>query len=129
MHKIDNFSVVVPAGTYILGDPCYSVPDADWGILLDSCEFFNLPVGTVGRFNVLAFCTDYGDGEYEGSDGILYSVDSGLIGLVPVEYATLKYPDMARVIAFAENTICQVDRGILYFGDVVIDTRPCDVIN
>ena len=57
--KISKVEVEVPAGKYILGDPCYAVPDSEWMELLESCEFFNSPIGTIrrspkeGTFNVM----------------------------------------------------------------------------
>jgi hypothetical protein len=45
MLTLSSISVVVPKGAYILGDPCYVVPDKDWGDLLASCNYFNAPVG------------------------------------------------------------------------------------
>src|SRR5690606_27853708 len=31
-------STVVIPGVYWLGDPCYNIPNADWGKWLDACE-------------------------------------------------------------------------------------------
>ena len=50
MLTLSSISVVVPKGAYILGDPCYVVPDKDWGDLLASCNYFNAPVGKVGDY-------------------------------------------------------------------------------
>jgi len=81
MLTLTSKSVVVPKGAYILGDPCYVVPNADWGALLASCNYFNEPVGSVGDFKVLAFGTKWGDGCYPDNKGNKYGVDAGLIGL------------------------------------------------
>ena len=55
--KISKVEVEVPAGKYILGDPCYAVPDSEWMELLESCEFFNSPIGTIRRRGIAARLT------------------------------------------------------------------------
>ena len=47
--KISKVEVEVPAGRYILGDPCYAVPDSEWMELLESCNYFENPIGTFSR--------------------------------------------------------------------------------
>lgn len=130
MKTSDTVGVYVPAGTYVLSDPCYAVPDADWMPLLESCEFFDEPVGTVRGHKVYAFSTMYGDGCYSGSDGFEYSVDAGLIGLTPIELVGEKEmselfglrPSGTKVI-FTKETYCsRSSDGTLKFGDIVIET-------
>lgn len=121
--RIDT--VYVPAGTYVIGDPCYTVPNDDWDKLLQSCDYFNRPVGISGGFEVLAFPTAYGDGVYRDQKRREFPVDAGLIGLVPVEYAQITddkfYP--TYTVTFDKLTACtQRDDGTLIFGDVVIKT-------
>jgi len=81
-----NFEILVPAGQYYISDPCYIIKDEDWYTLLDSCNFFNNPIGDIKGFKCYASSTAFGDGEYFDQNGNSYSVDSGLIGLVPVDY-------------------------------------------
>lgn len=120
-------SVVVPAGKYVLGDPCYSVPDALWLPLLKSCDYFVNPIGTVNGVNVLAFSTMYGDGEYRASNGENYPVDAGLIGLVPYDFAEINYPYSVTIVTFDEPTYCYKDgQGTLTFGDIDIYTGLSD---
>ncbi len=125
-----NATVTVPAGEYILGDPCYTVPDDAWSRLLDSCGCFDdaTPVGTVLGYQVLAFGTAHGDGIYEGSDGYEYAVDAGLIGLVPASMPGITNHDddttwPPRRVRFLAPTVCWNDRGILHFGHFTIDTN------
>jgi hypothetical protein len=120
MLAISSKSVVVPAGRYVLGDPCYVVPDKDWGDLLASCNYFNQPVGSVGDFKVLSFVTKWGDGCYQDNNGNTYPVDAGMIGLVPFAYAETESDSV--IVSFSEPTLCQDDDGILKFGSYVIDT-------
>lgn len=137
--KISKVEVEVPAGKYILGDPCYAVPDSEWMELLESCEFFNSPIGTIRRspkegtfnvmetFKVVAFGTRWGDGCYRGTDGNSYPVDAGLIGLVPVEVVGSEAlrDDLCTVVTFDKPTKCGTDgEGKLRFGHITIDTDP-----
>lgn len=132
MKIIDSSTVVVPAGSYFLGDPCYCLEDG-WSPLLDSIGYENgslaKPVGTLpSGANVLIFHTAYGDGVYEGSDGFEYGVDSGCIGLVPVKAAEKKPGKYSKRITFKEPALCHSFNGCLDFGGkgsggVCIDTN------
>lgn len=137
--KISKVEVEVPAGKYILGDPCYAVPDGEWMELLESCDYFNTPIGTIRRspkqgtfnvmetFKIVAFSTRWGDGCYEGTDGCMYPVDAGLIGLVPVEVVGMESlrSDLCTVITFTTPVKCSSDgEGKLRFGSITIDTDP-----
>ena len=139
--KISKVEVEVPAGKYILGDPCYAVPDGEWMELLESCDYFNTPIGTIRRspksgtfnvmetFKVVAFNTRWGDGCYEGTDGCLYPVDAGLIGLVPVEAVDMDAlrDDLCTVVTFTTPVKCSSNGdGKLRFGSITIDTDPAD---
>jgi len=112
--------VVVPKGDYYLGDPCYIIQDSDWDNLLESSDCFRKPVGIVRTFQVLAFSTAFGDGEFKDNYNNSYSVDSGLIGLVPVEFNP--EADSTKV-SFKKPTICRSVEGVLIFGNIVIDTN------
>ena len=133
--KISKVEVEVPAGRYILGDPCYAVPDdEEWMELLESCDYFNTPIGTIRRngaglkpFKIVAFSTRWGDGCYRGTDGNSYPVDAGLIGLVPVEVIGMDAlrDDLCTVVTFDKPTKCSSDgEGKLRFGHITIDTDP-----
>ena len=129
--KISKVEVEVPAGKYVLGDPCYAVPEDAWYPLLQSCNYFDDPIGTVKdatrHFLVLAFSTKWGDGSYRGTDGNVYPVDAGLIGLVPVEVIGMDAlrDDLCTVVTFDKPTKCSSDgEGKLRFGHITIDTDP-----
>jgi hypothetical protein len=130
--RISKVEVEVPAGKYILGDPCYAVPDSDWDALLQSCNYFESPIGYIKdglqEFPVLAFSTRWGDGCYAGTDGNLYPVDAGLIGLVPFEVGTKELrSDLHTVVTFTTAVKCSRDNeGKLRFGCITIDTDPVE---
>jgi hypothetical protein len=121
------FQVLVQPGKYYLGDPCYTVPDYLWMDLLNSADFFSTKnEGTAIGFTVYAFSTAYGDGVYAGSNGFQYGVDSGLIGLVPVELAINTDLGLVTEIEFTSPTMCTYKNGLMCFGNVTIDTELDD---
>lgn len=121
-----DYTVKVPAGKYWLGDPCYSVPNDLWMPLLNSCEIFEKPIGTVTKdgqkYQVLAFGTAYGDGCYRDQFNNSFPVDAGLIGLTPAGL-TDGHPFGSTLVEFAEDTECFCYEGILQFGPHTINTK------
>lgn len=127
-------SYIVPAGKYWLGDPCYVIRSNDW---LQFCNEYswqedkdNSSVTLENGINVLAFSTYYGDGCYNDQHGNEFSVDAGLIGLVPHEYLendfesnSTTYAHLGTVVEFSEDTLCFTVDGILTFGNHIIDTK------
>jgi hypothetical protein len=130
--KIKKVEVIVPAGQYVIGDPCYAVPDEFWDDLLDSCNYFQTPIGYVKpddlrltKVFVLGFGTKWGDGCYAGSDGNEYPVDAGLLGLVPVSIVEDLSEHEGNIVTFTKETLCIDDgSGKLRFGHITIDTDP-----
>ncbi len=119
---------LVPAGTYYLGDPCYCFNDHTlWHSLLHSNDYFRDCSKPFKGYNIFGFSTAYGDGTYRGSNGFSYSVDAGLIGLVPLEAAQASFqPDLQTIITFKEPTMIYSSGTVLVFGDVTIDTGFAD---
>lgn len=129
--EIKRVEVLVPVGEYVIGDPCYAVPDEYWDELLNSCNYFRNPIGHFrmddfdNKTFVLAFGTKWGDGCYAGSDGNEYPVDAGLIGLVPVDVVEDLAEHDGIIVKFDKPTLCVDDgSGKLRFGHIVIDTDP-----
>jgi hypothetical protein len=130
--QIKSVDVIVPAGQYVLGDPCYAVPDDNWDELLESCNYFENPVGHIrlddfhmNKTFILAFRTRWGDGEYWGSNGMSYPVDAGLIGLVPVDIAKDLESHYQNIVTFKQDTVCSYNgSGRLVFGGISIETDP-----
>jgi hypothetical protein len=134
-HRVaDANSATVLPGEYFLGDPGSTFPGDQkaWDALLESCNFFEKPVGTApDGMEVLAFSTAWGDGMYPDHEGNEYYVSSGLIGLVPVTpeseaaYAKLTEPQYIQRVKFDEPAYCKnVERNnngrrmgtVMFFG-------------
>jgi hypothetical protein len=118
--------VVIQAGKYYLGDPCYSLNES-WDDILKQSKNFKEPLIDVPEGQILAFKTAYGDGEYPSNAGRKFCVDSGLLGLVPVSLAEKELQGRqvfnSMIVDFREPALCKKVKGKLYFGRVVIDTN------
>lgn len=115
-------------GEYYLGDPCYTISDANWSMLMDKFDTLNRP-GEINESIVLGLGTAWGDGDYRGSDGFDYAVDSGMIGLVhknaadPQEAEKALRVGLVKLVTFTEVTRVSNNHGDMRFGDIHIDTR------
>lgn len=116
------------AGTYYIGDLCY-VMHKEWD------EFCGLTINENacldGKFvlndgrEFVTFGTMYGDGVYSDNSGKPYGVDAGLIGAIKVE--DISEEDKANiqcgnVVVFEDDWVAKTESGVLFFGDVVINT-------
>lgn len=137
---IDADTVRVPPGRYFLGDPCYPVryedrravyEDADGG--WDNDDFVLV---FPGGHQVLQAPTQWGDGTYFGTDGVVYAVDSGTLGLVPealFDTETINKPGrvplerLGRIVDLTEATLARREKGVFRLGNIVIDTREDDM--
>ena len=123
-------TVTLPAGRYIIGDPCYSVPDDQWSDLLDQTDCFASPEGsfkseeTGEEVHVVAFGTAYGDGVYTDQGGREYPVDAGLIGIMLAHGVVAG--ESTNIIEFKHDFQCSCHNGVIEFGHIIIDTSGDD---
>lgn len=124
---------VLPAGTYLIGDPCYFVPDELWMEYLRAnrgdIAIEGLTVQLSDGRHVAAQRTAYGDGEYRGSDGFLYGVDAGLIGAVEAlegeEAKPAGYREaLGTKVTFNDPFQVSYEDGKITIGHIIIDTDP-----
>jgi hypothetical protein len=124
------YKVTAPEGEYFVGDPCYAVPNEQWDELLESCDYFNSPIGRAGEYEVLAFSTQYGDGTYGDTAGYTYSVDSGMIGITPMAMTTKTREELerlGRIVNFERPVLASNHRdGRIVFSGIEIDTGEQD---
>lgn len=128
--------VTVPPGTYVVGDPCYAVPNDRWHEWLDASD-----MGPVNHSREHVLCADldgrtcvgvstaFGDGSYPDNLGNGYGVDAGLIGLVPIELVDRETWSYAPggwmepvIMTFDKPVTCYYDDGTIHLGDLVIKT-------
>lgn len=109
---------------YVVGDLCNCLNNDDW---MDYCFNETLPEGA------FSFHTFTGDGTYIGSDGFAYGVDSGTIGILPLDKVSdkdklrnaLKYR-IVQVVDIDEGAVseetCYEEGGTIYLAGVIIAT-------
>ena len=107
---------------YVVGDLGYALNRDDWD---DYCFSETLPEGA------FSFRTGTGDGTYFDQDGFAYGVDSGTIGILPLDKVSdkeklreaLKYR-IVQVVDLPEvdETDCYEEDGIITLGSIVINT-------
>lgn len=112
-------------GVYFIGDPCYAIEENSWGRYTENIDFddgdqwifiFDGHLCMVGN-------TAYGDGVYDG-----LSVDSGLIGITPIELVNQKeggrnHEELGKVITYTEPFEVTIDDGTFWFGDFLVETK------
>ena len=133
MYSTTNKSYILPAGRYFIGDICYALSDCIiheiWG------EKFNFIDGlyTHQKGTFVMGRAMYGHGDYPGTDGRLYAVDSGIVGMVSWDLVDLKDEKqlckLGSVHEFSEIVyFCNAKEGrfVISSGKVklVIDTAP-----
>jgi hypothetical protein len=80
--KKENFSFEVPAGNYYIGDLCYALSDEVYDNIFGGTGYSTGVYKEKSTGHLFAVGrTAWGDGEFEGSDGRLFGVDSGTIGI------------------------------------------------
>ena len=107
---------------YVIGDLCNCLSDDEWE---DYCNRDTLPEG------VYSFRTAYGDGTYFDQEGREIGVDSGTIGIIPLDKVSapdklreaLKYRivQVVDIDEIAEESVSEKD-GVITFDKIIIDT-------
>lgn len=124
-------SATVLPGTYVVGDPCYSIPDRMWMTWLEAADYEtndrrHVLAAAIDGYVAVGVSTAFGDGVYRGSDGFEYGVDAGLLGLVPIEVA--KDVDrnlevgLVTTVTLQRPAVCYYDDGTVHLGDLRIYT-------
>lgn len=124
--------MTMPAGEYYVGDLCYVMHDC-WDEFCDlmfpysgdnAHRYVEGEMVVNGR-KVCYFSTAYGDGVYLDQFGNKYMVDAGLIGCIAfddIHSDEIGNVDLGHVRTFTRDFSCYNMDGVLYFGDVIIDT-------
>jgi len=122
---------MMPAGEYYVGDICY-VMHPEWDEVCDLiCCWGDEDKETDGEFTLkdgrrfAVYGTAYGDGCYYDQTDRSYGVDAGIIGCIRVDdiaESERKNLEDGHVMKFEKDFITYSDAGIIYFGNVAIDT-------
>ncbi len=127
MSKIKR--VKFPAGTYYVGDPCY-IFNKSWGKILNDNQYFESDVTIIDGVECFVAPTKYGDGSYQDNSNRKYFVDSGTIGVLPIEMIEIdnkisidEIDEYMYVFTFDRDFYVYWDDGYFRIGDnIVIET-------
>jgi len=121
---------IFPAGTYYVGDLCYAVSDDDWSKLIDDIGCFGLnssKVVDVEKFDDGVFyhqnkkCfiagTKHGDGSYFDRNNEVYYVDSGSLGVMPLDVCNGTSMNGGQTHTFKEEFEVWENDGNLHFDN------------
>lgn len=116
-------------GKYYIGDPCYVFNNCKkWIQLTEETDFFRNPYQKILEYEILCGSTAFGDGFYEDNSGRGYLVDSGSIGIIPIQAFDYDFMsiedamDSGTVIEFKDYFNVEIKDGLFRFGDIIIDT-------
>ena len=131
--RILSLKIEVKPGTYYIGDPCYAFAPEElekWEGFLEEGEGFPGATMThvVDGWGAVVFFTIIGDGLYLDQHSNPYNVDSGLIGVFPVERVSSlvdreKMARFGQFHHFESSFLVEYDgeQEIVCFGDIEID--------
>lgn len=127
----EQYPVTTEQGLYI-GDPCYVINEEDWSDFVDEYRIARKAGFTHFKFKgftVGVTRTAHGDGSYTGTDGYSYSVDAGLLGVVPLELVEDKEKSerLGRIIevSFLKSRLMRKDKKVCIYLEgktICIDT-------
>lgn len=121
----DEFAKFGP-GRYFIGDICYALPDKIydevWG---DKYQYEN---GSYEGFAVHG--TAYGDGTYEGTDGVSYGVDAGVIGITDIgkeqRYDNNELNRLGKIVEVKDSLIMNCDDNGNF--EFIVDGQSFEII-
>jgi hypothetical protein len=133
-----SYQVDLPAGTYYVGDPVHTIPEDRFDRWFRDAQLHSEVAFSAHR----AFGQDYGqdtfmeakiDGKlavgaetnsrkrtYVGSNGFFFYIETGLLGVVPVEVGVPS--GLSQVVTFEDDFSCSNDYEIITIGDIKIST-------
>ena len=121
---------ILPAGRYYIGDLCYGLPDNIYDYVFGGTVYDSGLYKNEERNDFFFLGNTYaGDGDYKGSDGFNYSVDSGTIGICPVELLSHEgnVKSLGKIYSFKKPVECSVKDGVFKFKSIyenlMIDTQ------
>lgn len=124
--KILDGAVEMPAGEYIIGDPCYSVPNDRWMEWLNLADYMNandnILAAELDGQPIVGIHTMYGDGAYYDQAGNEYGVDAGLIGLVSTSIGEWSVSGDPIIVTFDNPFQCFRNGDVIHLGYIEINT-------
>jgi len=119
-------------GIYYVGDPCY-IFEKSWMKVLTDTNYLRDTNSKIFGKDFFAHGTCYGDGFYldDSNKGRHYAVDSGMIGVIPIQLILkdkvftkeeINKKDNMHIIIFEKDFECSYKNGTFYIDDIEIET-------
>lgn len=111
---------MIPAGEYYIGDPCYVFSEADWDTI---CRQDSKNVHEI-HGKKFADASTGGDGSFLDTNGNSYSVDSGSLGVVPIDLVFNQEDALrqGRIVVFETPVLFKyIEDELLVIGDIVFN--------
>jgi len=136
MSRKNDIAIMLPAGQYYIGDPCYVVGTKNhelWmdflyktGLISDTDECTE-GYCTYEGHELFAASTAFGDGSFEDNEGYNYPVDAGMIGVIPIaltDDVAIESKKLGRIETFARDfEVSRTQDGVFVINrNIVINT-------
>ncbi len=120
---------IIPKGQYFIGDPCHVFSDDVWSKILRQNTHNDIVFKIDDKKFVM--CDIGGDGDIQDSTSHVYSIDSGSLGIVPLDVLDLalleKTKHLGKVVTFEKTTEVKfMSEEFVQFGDLFFDLMPMD---
>ncbi len=126
MTNVKIIRIMVPNGEYYLGDPGYVFEEKEWQ---EICDQGNGPIYEA-RGKKLIMVSVGGDGACIDATGNSYDVDSGSLGLVPIDLVSDRKEAGARgkILCFKGPTLFKyIDQEFLAVGNIVFSFEESEL--
>ena len=131
IYKTDIVKMIkLPAGKYVVSDPCYVLKRDDFVELMDSSYDNDGELKNEDGGKAVVFSTAHGDGSYDSNKSHSFPVDAGVIAIIPIgqcddEMLSNSLANSAcLVVDFKKEFTCSIEDGEMTFGDLIIYTDP-----
>ena len=131
----------LPAGRYVISDPCYIFDEKYWDDLLRLTDYLDDVVFSVNGHLCFSHTTAYGDGSYffekkslnvsiiddKSVDGL--GVDSGVLAIIPIsliEEMNFELDIDYLIVEYKSDFKVSYDDGIYNLGGIIIDSKSIE---
>jgi hypothetical protein len=120
------------AGKYYIGDLCY-IFNKSWSDILEISNYFKVGKFSFKGIEMYADRTAYGDGGFKDNFKNSYCVDSGSIGIAPIEALDIDkiiikdIENLGNIVEFSDDFYVESKNGYFKFGNIIIKTSEEEV--
>lgn len=118
MNKLQYLRAELGPGKYFIGDICYALEKDTYSQIWG--DKFQYQDGCYEDFGFAVAGTMYGDGCYNGDDGVSYSVDAGVLGITNISkqqrYDNAELNRLGKIVDVKESiSMERLENGVFIF--------------